>query len=93
MSGQLTKTIWTYTLINSNLTIKSDLGISALSIVLVSGTGNVLGGQTLSDLSGTYASQPIDLVINQPLLISSDTLAVLSDIEISTTGTINLVSR
>jgi hypothetical protein len=93
MSGQLVKQFWTFVLDNDSITITSDLGLSALSIVLVSGTGTVQGGLTIQDNSGVYASVPLDLVINQPILLPADGLAIISNIEIVTNGVINLVGK
>jgi hypothetical protein len=89
MSGLLDKQFWTYKLSNDTLMFNGDFGLSALSFTLLSGTGSVKG--TL--VANGYASTSIILKIGQPLLISTDTSSLIGDLEITTTGDLNLIGR
>jgi hypothetical protein len=89
MSGQLGKQFWTYTLSVDTLKITSDFGLTALSICLQSGTGSIQGTESVNGL----ASKQIDLVIGQPVLISTDSLTVINNLTIFTNGVVNLIGR
>lgn len=84
----ITQKLWTYELNNSNLLIDETFGITALSIVLVSGTGVLLGNGSLNN--GLTAT-PINLAVGQPITIPSPSGAVFQQLSISTTGVINII--
>ena len=89
MSNQLGKEFWTYQLNSDEIVITSDFGLTAISIVLVSGDGTVTGSLVCDGL----ASMNLFLTIGQPLLISTDALNFVNNIRIKTDGVINLVGR
>ena len=83
--------IFTKVLSSSSITFTSDMGVSAISMILVSGVGTFSG-----DLSVSYfTSEPIDLVINQAVDISSDSGLPLDNFTIDCTGggIINIIAR
>lgn len=84
----ITQNIWTYELNSSTILIDSNYGLTALSLVLVSGTGTILGGASL--INGVGSSQ-INLVVGQALTIPSQSGANLNNLTISTTGVINII--
>lgn len=89
MSGQLGKDFWTYKLSNDTLVITNDFGLTTLSLVLLSGTGTIQGNLVANGIS----SEPLDLVIGQPVLIPTDNLSLINNWTISTTGVINLIGK
>lgn len=87
--SQLEKQFWTYRLNNGTLSFSGDFGISALSMTLASGTGSIQGTLVANGIPSTQ----IDLVIGQPLLISTDTSSIIGDLTIITTGVVNFIGR
>ena len=88
MNGLVQK-IWTYQLNGGSLTIDESFGLIKLSIVLVSGTGTVIG----SESKGGYASIPIDLVVGIPVNVCSDNINPLDDYTITTTGVVAIIGK
>lgn len=84
----ITQNLWTYKLSNSTIVIDSTYGLTAISLVLNSGTGTILGGASL--INGVASSQ-IDLVVGQALTIPSQSGASLNNLTITTTGVINII--
>lgn len=84
----ITQKLWTYELNASNLIIDETFGLTALSIVLVSGTGTLLGNGSLNN---GLTSTPINLSIGQAISIPSPSGAVFEQLTISTTGIINII--
>lgn len=78
---------WTYELNNDTLVITEDFGLIGLSITLISGTGQVDGGLTLSN---GFASTPINLTIGQPINLFVNTLPI-NNWTITTTGVVQLI--
>lgn len=82
---------WTYNLINGSLTIDPAMGLTRLSILLISGTGSYTGSLQVT----TYPSQPIALQIGTPINIYAEPSAPipLGDLTLTTTGTILLIGK
>jgi hypothetical protein len=89
MGYQLGKKFWTFTLIADDLTITSDFGITDLSVELISGEGTIKGTMVCNEIEPTA----IELKIGDPVLISTNSLALVNEIIISTDGVINLIGR
>jgi hypothetical protein len=89
MSNQLGKKFWTFTLVEDTITITNDFGITDLSIELVSGDGTIQGTLICNEIEPTE----IELKIGDPVLISTNSLAIISEIVITTNGVINLIGR
>lgn len=87
--SQLSKEFWTKELNVNNITITSSFGLTAVSLTLVSGTAFIKGSL---DCNGV-ASTKINLVIGQSILISTDALSFVDNLEISTTGVLNIIGR
>lgn len=81
MSSQTLK-IWTYTLTNGTLTISEDMGLTCVSMLLISGAATVAG--TIQ--AGTVASTALSLSVGSALVISPDTRFILRDITIAATS-------
>ena len=81
---------WTYELTAGSITIDKSFGLNAVSILLKSGTGTVLGSLTLQN--GT-ASTPINLEMGNPLTLGGVNGVPLDGVEISTTGVISIIGR
>ena len=79
---------WTYELNNNNLLIDSNFGLTAVSIVLVLGTGYVNGNLSLQN---ALNSTNISLTIGQPINFSTINSIPIDSLEISTTGRILLI--
>jgi hypothetical protein len=84
----ITQNLWTYQLSNQTLIIDESYGLTAVSLVLNSGTGTFTGGSTL--INGV-TSLPIDLVIGQPVTIPSNSGTSLNNLEITTTGVLAII--
>lgn len=84
----ITQNLWTYQLSNSTITIDDTYGLTAVSLVLNSGTGTFQGGANLNNGIG---SLPIDLVIGQPVTIPSNSGTPLNNLEITTTGVLAII--
>jgi hypothetical protein len=84
----ITQNLWTYELNNSTLAIDETFGLTALSIVLVSGTGTLLGN---GGLNNGLVSTPIILAVGQPITIASPSGAVFQQLSIATTGVMNII--
>lgn len=86
----IVKKIWTQTLTASSITIDSTYGLVELSIVLLNGTGSVLG----TGFAGSISSAPVTLSIGVGLnLGSGSSNALIDGLTITTTGDIALVGR
>jgi cAMP phosphodiesterase len=86
----IVKKIWTQTLTASSITIDSSYGLVELSIVLLNGTGSVLG----TGFAGPISSAPVTLSIGVGLnLGSGSSNALIDGLTITTTGVIALVGR
>jgi hypothetical protein len=84
----ITQNLWTYELSNATIVIDDSYGLTAISLVLNSGTGTLLGGASLNN--GAVSTQ-IDLVVGQPLSIPSQGGANLDNITITTTGIVSII--
>lgn len=83
--------VFTQILTDETLLISPDMGFNAISIVLLSGVGNFIGGLVV----GAMPSEQIDLVIGEPVTISVNEPNVIDDVRIdcSVGGTIKLIGR
>lgn len=83
--------IWTYSLVNSSITIDSSLGLTAISILATSGSVSITG----SGIAGALQSDTIVLLEGQGLTLSvgENTRLVLTGITISTSGNAALAGR
>lgn len=88
MINGITQNIFTYTLSAGSITIDETYGLTAISMVLTSGTGSFAG---LAYLTNGVASTPIDLVLNQPISIPSPSGAPLTNLTITTTGIVSIL--
>ena len=79
---------WTYQLNNSDLTITESFGLSAVSVCLVSGSGTINGNLPLAN---GYGSTALSLTIGQPVNFSTINSIPIDNLEISTTGIIQLI--
>lgn len=86
MNG-ITQNLWTKQITNETIVIDESYGLSAISIVLNSGTGTIVGGATLMN---AVNSSPIDLVIGQPITIPSSSYT-LDNLTITTTGVVAIM--
>jgi hypothetical protein len=84
----ITQNLWTFQLSNATIVIDDSYGLTAISLVLLSGTGSLLGGASLNN--GAVSTQ-IDLVVGQPLTIPSQSGANLNNLTITTTGIVNII--
>jgi hypothetical protein len=87
MNG-ITQNLWTKQITNSTLVIDENYGLSAVSIVLNSGTGTFLGGGSLNN---AVVSSPIDLVIGQPITLGGNSGVPLDNLTITTTGVVAII--
>jgi hypothetical protein len=87
--SQLGKIFWTYKLVNDSLVVTTDYGLTALSLILVSGSGSVQGSLICNGIESTS----IDLEIGVPILISTESLSLIDEWTITTSGTINIIGR
>jgi hypothetical protein len=88
MINGITQNIFTYQLNASSITIDETYGLTAVSMVLTAGTGSFAG---TAFLANGVASTPIDLVINQPISIPSQSGAPLTNLTITTTGIVSIL--
>lgn len=84
----ITKQVWTQS-INTDFTIYAEMGLSDVSILLTSGSGQ-LSGSIQADI---YPSIPIDLVVGVPVNISAGSPSLLDKIFITLTGTAILIGK
>lgn len=89
MSNNLSQGIFTYELSAGTFNVTPANGFTAVSIVLVSGTGFVEGNA----ISNGIASTQINLVVGQPLTISTSGSNVLGNFTIATTGVIAIIGK
>ena len=87
MNG-ITQNLWTKQITNSTLVIDENYGLSAVSIVLNSGTGTFLGG---GNLNNAVTSSPIDLVVGQPITLGGNSGVPLDNLTITTTGVVAII--
>jgi hypothetical protein len=88
MLNGITQNIFTYQLSAGTLIIDTTYGLTAISMVLTSGTGSFTG---LLVLNNGVMSTPIDLVLNQPISIPSSSGAPLNNLTITTTGVVSII--
>ena len=83
--------IYTTVLTNSSFTFTEAMSIQSISLNLASGVGQFSGSLSI----GALASAPIQLTVNQPVTISSDSGYPLDGITIDCTGggVINIMAR
>lgn len=79
---------WTYALNNDTIIITEEFNLRNISVVLVSGAGYISG----TIFTNGIASTNINLALNTPVTISTGSVNSISGLEISTTGTINIVA-
>lgn len=85
----VTKKIWTQTLVNGTIVIDSTYGLSEISILLLNGTGDLLGNALVNGLP----SVSFPLVVGVGVSISTGSNSILDSITITTTGTVALLGR
>lgn len=87
----ITSKTWTYQLINDSITINGDFGLTILSVLLMSGDGTLSGSLTVSEIP----SQPLPLVLGQPLKVSDGKQGqtLIDGITISTTGIVYIMGK
>jgi hypothetical protein len=85
----VTKKIWTQTLVNGTIVIDSNYGLSEISVLLLNGTGDLLGNALVNGLP----SVSFPLVIGVGVSISTGSNSLLDSITITTTGTVALMGR
>ena len=85
----VTKKIWTETLVNGTIVIDSTYGLSEISVLLLNGTGDLLGNALVNGLPSTS----FPLVIGVGVSISTGSNSLLDSITITTTGTVALMGR
>jgi len=83
--------IFTKVLTDDSITFIADMGITAISIELISGSGSFQGSLDV----GVYASEGISLIVNSPATISSDSGLPLDGVivDCSGGGVINILGR
>jgi hypothetical protein len=83
--------IWTKVLTNNSITFNPEMGVTSVSIVLISGAGFFQGSLFVPD----YVSTAVPLVVGSPVTISSDSGLPLDGliIDCSSGGVINLIAR
>jgi hypothetical protein len=83
--------IYTTVLTNSAFTFTADMSIQTISLNLASGIGEFSGSLSI----GSLMSSPIQLTVNQPVTISSDSGYPLDGITIDCTagGVISVMAR
>lgn len=86
--NDITQKLWTRQISNTTLLIDENYGLTAVSIILNSGTGTIVGGTVLSN---GVASTPINLIIGQPITLLSDSNNPLAGITITTTGVVAII--
>jgi hypothetical protein len=86
--NDITQKLWTRQISNTTLLIDENYGLTAVSIILNSGTGTIVGGAILSN---GVTSTPINLVIGQPITLLSDSNNPLAGITITTTGVVAII--
>jgi len=84
----IVQNLWTYQISNSSILIDNSYGLTAISLVLNSGTGAILGGASLNN--GVESTQ-IDLVVGQPVTIPSQSGSNLNNLTITTTGVVAII--
>ena len=84
------KPIWTTTLVNGTLVIDASYGLTEISLVLISGTGSVLGNATL--ING-LPSVSFPLAVGIGVGIGTGQNALLDSVTINTTGTVAIIGR
>ena len=83
--------IWTKVLSSDVITLTAEMGITSVSIVLISGAGSFSGSLDV----GYLTSSAVPLVINASVTISSDSGLPLDGVTIDCSGggVINLLGR
>jgi len=83
--------IFTKVLNSEVLTFTAEMGITSVSVVLIAGAGSFTGSLNV----GYLESEPIPLVVNSPIGLSSDSGLPLEDVVIDCSGggTIYLIGR
>jgi hypothetical protein len=83
--------IWTRVLTNEAITFVAEMGITSVSVVLISGSGSFTGSLFVTP----YTSSAIPLVVSSPVTISSDSGLPLDGVTISCAagGVINIMGR
>ena len=84
----VTQNLWTYEINNDTLVIDETFGLTQLSFVLNSGTGQFSGSLQLTN---GVSSEPINMVVGQPITIPSNSGTALNNITISTTGIVAIL--
>lgn len=86
--------IFTTVLSGSSITLTSEMGLTSVSIVLISGAGSYTGDLNVSDNITAIISSPIDLIINQAINVSSDSGLPLDGVTIdASAGVVNIMGR
>lgn len=80
---------WTYELSADTITITQDMGLTALSFVLVSGNGTYQG----SAKAGSIVSTPISMTQGQPITITTDSNNPISNWTITTDGVVSIIGK
>jgi hypothetical protein len=80
---------WTYVLNNDSIIINESIAVKSISMVLVSGNGFFAGS---INAAGTYPSDNVQLIVNQPVTISTSNTNFIDGVIISTSGIVNIVA-
>jgi hypothetical protein len=80
---------WTKELSVGSITITDVFGLTALSFVLISGTGTYEGSVTV----GGVPSTAINMVIGQPVTITTDSNNPINGFTITTTGVVAIIGK
>lgn len=86
----ITQNFWTYDLTNSVLVIDSSFALTSISLILITGTGTLVG--TVN--SGGLASTPVNLIIGMPVTVYSDSNNVISGLTIDASlGQVSIIGK
>lgn len=86
--------IFTKVLSGQSITLTADMGLTSISVVLISGAGTFAGSLNVSDNITTFVSEPVDLVLNQAVVIASDSGLPLNGVTIdASAGVVHVLGR
>lgn len=90
MSFDKKQEIFTYVLNGSTFTIIKDYGLTAVALLLKSGTGSYQGNRKV----GSTPSAPIPLAVNVPVTITSESSKYIDELLIDGSGgVIDIIGR
>ncbi len=85
----LVKQIWSSVLSGGTITIDENYGFTEISIILLSGTGTLIGSSTANGISSSPITLPLGIGIN----VGSGTTLLITGITITTTGQVAILGR